>query len=261
MAALTGPRQTPELSDDGRVIQLPVEANTTIHMGGLVALDANNYAVPAQLYGGAPLNVLRVIGVAQHVYAAGVIPPGLDAINVASSAALFPQISNLGAAGAISVGVRRRGVYGFDYDGTVTSPAGVDLLCFANDDHTVSLADGSGGTTIPNTTSITFPAAAPLVVVLNEYIQPGSVTVTSASGGGGTVYVEGTDYAIDYQAGLIMALAGGGIAASSTKYITYKYGKATKPVVGMIVAVDATYAWVDVLHDFMPALNAAGLQN
>src|SRR6266851_2989728 len=225
MALLSISRNTPELSDGGRIIQIGVEAATSIYVGGLVALDANGYAVPAQLYGAAPLNVLTVMGVCEYVYAGGVLPPGLNALNLAASALLYP-------------------------------------LVFANDDHTVSLADGSGATTVPNTTSFVLPASGtPQLSILKPYIQPGSVNAYSATGGGGTHYVENTDFSIDYQAGQFQAIPGGAIPAGATVFITYKYGFATKPAVGRLVAVDSQFAWVDVTRPFLNGLNAAGLQN
>jgi hypothetical protein len=262
MALLTTSRNTPELSDGGRIIQIGVEAATSIYVGGLVALDANGYAVPAQLYGAAPLNVLSVIGVCEYVYAGGVLPPGLNALNLVANALLYPQVSNVGAAGAIAVGVRRIGVFAFDYDATITGVTNLGPLVFANDDHTVSLADGSGATTVPNTTSFVLPASGtPQLSILKPYIQPGSVNAYSATGGGGTHYVENTDFSIDYQAGQFQAIPGGAIAAGATVFITYKYGFATKPAVGRLVAVDSQFAWVDVTRPFLNALNAAGLQN
>jgi hypothetical protein len=261
MALLSTSRNTPELSDGGRIIQIGVEAATSIYVGGMVSIDANGYAVPAQPYGAAPLNVLTVMGVCEYVYAGGVLPPGLNALNLAANALLYPQVSNVGAAGAIAVGVRRIGVFAFDYDATITGVTNLGPLVFANDDHTVSLADGSGATTVPNTTSFVAPAAAPLVNVLKPYIVPGSLNAYSATGGGGAHYVENTDFAIDYQGGLFIVLAGGAIAAGGTVFITYKYGQATKPAVGRLVAVDSQFAWVDVTRPFLNGLNAAGLQN
>jgi len=261
MALLSTSRNTPELSDGGRIIQIGVEAATSIYVGGLVALDANGYAVPAQLYGAAPLNALTVMGVCEYVYAGGVLPPGLNALNLVANALLYPQVSNVGAAGAIAVGVRRIGVFAFDYDATITGVTNIGPLVFANDDHTVSLVDGSGATAVPNTTSFVVPAAAPLVNVLKPYIVPGSLSAFSATGGGGTRYVENTDYAIDYQGGLFIVLAGGAIAAGGTVFITYKYGQTTKPAVGRLVAVDSQFAWVDITRPFLNGLNAAGLQN
>ena len=47
MAALTNSRNTPELADGGRMQVYPVEANTTVYLGSIVALNANGNAVPA----------------------------------------------------------------------------------------------------------------------------------------------------------------------------------------------------------------------
>jgi hypothetical protein len=263
MAALTASRNTPEWNGAPRyhVGLIGVEASTSIYVGSMVAIYANGYAVPAQLLGATPLNSLLIMGVCEAVYAGGIMPPGINATNVAASAALFPQITNLGTAGAISVQVRRRAIFGMDNDGTVLVTSEGQLV-FANDDHTVSLTDGSGGTTVPNTTSIVVPAAAPLLVVLKPYIVPGSFRATSLTGGGGTVYVENTDYAIDYQAGLFLVLAGGAIAAGGTVFITYKYGKATKVCAGKFVQLDAGgQVFVDFGDQNLPSVQAATLAN
>jgi len=47
MAALTAGRNTPELAEGGKIIVLPVAANTVIFDGSLVALDENGNAQPA----------------------------------------------------------------------------------------------------------------------------------------------------------------------------------------------------------------------
>ena len=262
MAGLSTSRNTPELSDGGRIIQIGVEAATSIYVGGMVALDSNGYAVPGQVYGASPLASLIVMGVCEYVYAGGVLPPGLNALNTSANALLYPQVTGVGNAGAIAVGVRRIGVFGFDFDGTITAATNIGPLVFANDDHTVSLADGSGATTVPNTTSFVLPASGtPQVSILKSYIQPGSLNAYSATGGGGTHYVENTDFSIDYQAGLFQSIPGGAIAAAATVFITYKYGQATKPSVGRLVNVDSQFAWVDISRVFNNGLNAAGLQN
>jgi hypothetical protein len=90
MAALTNSRNTPELADGGRTMVYPVEANTNVYLGGIVALNANGNATPAS--SGANL---KLIGRAEMVYG-GI--PGQDAVN------------NPGAAAAISI-VARRGVF------------------------------------------------------------------------------------------------------------------------------------------------------
>ena len=191
MAGLSTSRNTPELSDGGRIIQIGVEAATSIYVGGMVALDSNGYAVPAQVYGAAPLAALIVMGVCEYVYAGGVLAAGLNALNTSANAVLYPQVTGVGNAGAIAVGVRRIGAFGFDFDGTITAATNIGPLVFANDDHTVSLADGSGGTTVANTTSKTFTASGTTqLIVLNPFIQPGSFNAYSSTQFAGYCKVE-----------------------------------------------------------------------
>jgi hypothetical protein len=261
MALLSSSRNTPELNYAAALRHfVGVEAATSLYVGAMTALDGNGYAVPAQLLGAAPLNALRILGVVTNVYAGGDMPPGVNAINLSTSTALFPpNLPNLGSAGAISV-YARRGIFGMDNDGTIAA-INIGQLCFANDDHTVSLADGSGATNVPNTTSFVVPAAAPLITVLKPYIVPGSVNAYSATGGGGTHYVEGTDFAIDYQGGLFIVLAGGAISAGGTVFISYSYGKPTKAVAGSIVTVENNLVFVNFVMQAQAAPQAASLAN
>ncbi|MBV8056086.1 MAG: hypothetical protein JO071_12700, partial [Deltaproteobacteria bacterium] len=67
------------------------------------------------------------------------------------------------------------------------------------------------------------------------------------TGGGGTHYIEGTDFAVDYQGGLFMALAGGAISGGGTVYVTY-YSAVAKVPAGKLIAMDAGLAFVN----FMP---------
>ena len=90
MAALTTSRNTPELADGGRTLVYPVESNTTVYLGSIVALNVNGNATPAASVAG-----LKIVGRAEMV-SNGM--PGQDAAN------------NPGAAGAISI-VARRGVF------------------------------------------------------------------------------------------------------------------------------------------------------
>ena len=60
MAALTSARNTPEMADGGRVAVYPVEANTKIYLGSMVALNAAGNAAPAATATG-----LKVIGRAE----------------------------------------------------------------------------------------------------------------------------------------------------------------------------------------------------
>jgi hypothetical protein len=257
MAALSASRNTPEWNGAPRFHYgvIPVEASTSIYVGGMVAINANGNAVPAQALGSSPLNTLLLVGICEYVYAGGIMPPGINALNQTGDGFLYPAATGtLGAAGAISVGVACS-IFGMDHDGSLTS-ASIGLIAFANDDHTVATTDGSGGTTVANTTSITVPSSAPLINVLKPYIQPGSFNAYSATGAGGTHYLENTDFAVNYQSGLFQTLAGGAISSGVTVYITYKYGTPTKVPVGEIIAIDAGLAYVCMYKQSLRAVTA-----
>jgi hypothetical protein len=130
MAALTNSRNTPEMADGGRMRVYPVEANTNIYLGGIVALDAAGNAVPASATT-TTANALKAIGRAERVHN-GI--PGENAIN------------NPGVAGAISI-VARKGVFMFNQDNSITA-AQVGLQCFALDDNTVTATDRASGATV-----------------------------------------------------------------------------------------------------------------
>src|ERR1700684_1660052 len=102
MAALTSSRNTPEMSDFGRMQVYPVEANTTVYLGSMVALNANGNAVPAASAAG-----LRIVGRAERMYLGA---PGQDAVN--TSSVTIPG-SNLaaGAAGRVRVVCARGGFF------------------------------------------------------------------------------------------------------------------------------------------------------
>lgn len=258
MAGLTGSRNTPEMNGSTRVHYglIPVEASTSLYVGGMVALNANGNAVPAQALGSSPLNKLLVIGICEYVYAGGICPPGVNALNQTGNGYLYPGVSTtLGNANAIQVGVANS-IFGMDVDSSIAQ-AQVGQMAFAADDHTVTVLDGSGGTTVANTTSITVPSSAPLINVLHPYIQPGSFNAYSATGGGGTHYVENTDFALNYQSGLFQVISGGAISAGGTVYITYKYGLPTKVAAGEIVAIDAGLAYVNFYKQSLRAVNGA----
>ncbi len=246
MAGLTASRNTPEwpgFSNRYHYGLIPVEASTSIYVGGMVAVNNNGNGVPAQSrVSGATLSKLNVLGICEYVYAGGILPPGVNALN--QPGLTYGNIA-AGAAGAISVGVVA-GCFGMDNDGSVTA-ANLGELCFAIDYHTVGM-----GTLVPNTTSIVVPSTGLPIVVLQPDIVPGSFDAYSATGGGGTHYLEGTDFAVDYQAGLFIALAGGGIAAGSTVYVTYRRA-AAKVVAGEVVALDGGLVYVNFLRD-NPAL-------
>src|SRR5258708_23117722 len=102
MAALTNSRNPPEMADGGRMRVYPVEANTNIYLGGMVALNAAGNAVPASATT-TVANALRVVGRAEYVKN-GI--PGQNAIN------------NPGAVAAISITARKR-VFLYATDGSV----------------------------------------------------------------------------------------------------------------------------------------------
>ncbi|MHB8382578.1 MAG: hypothetical protein ACYDC3_09610 [Candidatus Binataceae bacterium] len=130
MAGLTNSRNTPELSDGGRMRVFGVEANTNVYLGGILALDANGYAVPASATT-TTANALKIIGRAEKVVN-GI--PGENALN------------NPGAAGAVSI-TARKGVFLFDQDNSITL-ADLGMVCFAIDDHTVTAADRASGAAV-----------------------------------------------------------------------------------------------------------------
>jgi hypothetical protein len=130
MAALTNSRNTPEMADGGRIRVIAVEANTTVFLGSMVAIDASGYAVPASATT-TTANAQRIVGRAERVHD-GI--PGANAVN------------NPGAAGAISI-VARKGVFMFDQDGSIAA-AQLGQVCFATDDHTVTAADRASGASV-----------------------------------------------------------------------------------------------------------------
>lgn len=123
MAALSNSRNTPELSDGGRMRVFGVEANTNVYLGGMLALDASGFAVPASATT-STANAQKIVGRAERVVNG---TPGENALN------------NPGAAGAVSIAARK-GVFLYDQDNSITA-ADLGMVCFAIDDHTVTAAD------------------------------------------------------------------------------------------------------------------------
>jgi len=233
MAALTGPRNTPRLADGGRKLLLGVEANTSVHIGGMVAIDTSGYAVPA-----AKATGLTTLGVCTQVYAGGFMPPGVDALNLAADAALFPGVANVGSAGAIAVEVER-GAFKFDNDGSITA-VNIGQSCYAADDHTVSadvVAVAQAAFTIPSS----------LVEQVGHWpIVFGSVLVQNNAKS--ATYVEHTDYFVNYQGGII-TYEGATLLATTVVQVGYSYHAGTPySSAGRIVQVDADGVWVDFWH-------------
>jgi hypothetical protein len=232
MAALTNSRNTPELADGGRTMAYPVEANTTVYLGSMVALNGNGNATPASSVPG-----LKVIGRAEMVLNG---MPGQDAVN------------NPGIAGAISI-VGRRGVFMYAVNDASIGAAQVGQMAFAVDDNSISASDGSAATPVV-AQSTTFPASggAQIISVGHETIAKVKVHSTS---GGGTTYVEGNDYVVDYQAGLLTLIAGGAIAAGATVFVDYNWGAPTRSVAGRIAGLDPSgQVWVDFWHQSSVAI-------
>jgi len=131
------------MADGGRMRVFPVEANTNIYLGGIVALNAAGNAVPASATTTTG-NALKVVGRAEYVKN-GI--PGQNAIN------------NPGAAGAISI-TASKGVFLYATDGSVGA-AQLGLNCFALDDNTVTALDRASGATVQQY------AAAGIVVAID----------------------------------------------------------------------------------------------
>lgn len=111
MAALTSDRNTEYSLGD--LLSVPVAASTRIFAGSLVCVNTAGYAVPAADTAG-----LKFVGVATA------------------------QADNRnGSDGDLSVVVRRRGRYKYDYNGALVQ-AGLGASVYAVDDQTVDAANG-----------------------------------------------------------------------------------------------------------------------
>lgn len=117
MTALATERNTPEISNGGKTLVLPVKGATTIYQGSIVALDAAGLSIPGETAEG-----LTAAGRAEET------------------------IENSGADGAVSIKVTR-GVFVFDNTATPANKvtqAHVLKTCYIEDDQTVTaLATGA----------------------------------------------------------------------------------------------------------------------
>ncbi len=132
MAALTNSRNTPEMADGGRIRVINVEANTTVFLGGMVAVNANGNAVPVSATT-TTANALKIIGRAEYVV------NGFPAQNA---------VNNPGAAGAIQIAVRRKGACSCTAQDTSITAAAVGSPCFALDDNNVTATDRASGASV-----------------------------------------------------------------------------------------------------------------
>ena len=112
MSALTADRNTEYSLGD--LLSIPVAASTEVFAGSLVCSDADGYAVPA-------------------ADTAGLTFEGVATARADNSS---------GADGDISIVVRRRGRYKFDYQGWLTQAA-MGSQIYAVDDQTVDAANGT----------------------------------------------------------------------------------------------------------------------
>lgn len=111
MAKLTEARDTTEIANGAKYISAPVKGKITIYQGGIVALDADGFAIPGKKAEG-----LTAVGRAEET------------------------VANEGADGELVIRIAR-GV--FVYDNTSTSAnkitqAHVLKPCYMEDDHTVT---------------------------------------------------------------------------------------------------------------------------
>ncbi len=121
MSGLTAARNTPELQKDKEYFY-PVEANTNIYLGAICGLNGNGNAAPMTAATG-----LKVVGRAEMKYNAQY--PGENPLN------------NPGAAGAISVKLRRGVFLVNNSAASAIAQANVGAVCFAENDITASATD------------------------------------------------------------------------------------------------------------------------
>ena len=220
MGLLTKARNTPMKDVAETLYPLPMEAATVIYMGGMVATDDNGLAVPAQPATGTTpfVNSPRVIGIAARVVGGNF---GEDAHNVAG-ASMIPTPPNLGSASALMLEVKR-GIAFLDInDGTVVQ-ASVGQMCFAADDHSVSMNDGWGETSYVNESHVVPASPGPYTDTLTHVTGGVSGVSVHTASPGGTVGQQGLDYTFVPSTGVVTIIVGGpaGFAAGQTLYFDY----------------------------------------
>lgn len=117
MAALKNARDTSEIAQGAKFLSLPVKGKTTIYQGGLVALDADGYAIP-----------------------------GKKAVGLTAAGRAEETVENTGADGDEVIRVAR-GVFVFDNTSTAANKITQEHVlqpCYIEDDQTVTaLATGA----------------------------------------------------------------------------------------------------------------------
>lgn len=84
-----------------------------------------------------------------------------------------------------------------------------------------SYSGESGSSASVTDENVTFTALDTYAALTYKMVQPGTVVVNAV--GPGALYVEGTDYVVDYFNGEIKALTGGSIGATDTVLVDYTY--------------------------------------
>jgi hypothetical protein len=94
-------------------------------------------------------------------------------------------------------------------------------MCFAADDHSVSMNDGWGEPSYVNETHSS--GTSPFAVTLTHVTGGVSGVSVHSTSGGGTIYAQGLDYTFVPTTGVVTLIPGGpgGIVASTTYYFDY----------------------------------------
>jgi hypothetical protein len=170
MTALIMDRSTDQLGTPDVVLPVllsfPVEANTQLYAGGMVAINAAGNAVPASA-----LNTLKLVGRCER-----------DVNNLTGAG------PGLGTAGAQNVLVHQ-GVFFYNCPDSSISGANVLAPCFAVDDNNVSLSDAGGvrpyaGVIYAFNESGLYPQGAGQVAVLIGFPAPYGNTPVGVSTAG-----------------------------------------------------------------------------
>ena len=170
MTAQTADRKVPKLGDVNTVfpvlLAFPVEANTSIFEGALVAINAAGNAIPASQ--ATPLE--KIVGVCNR-----------QALNLAIGGTTSPEAGiATGVAGSIKVTVLQGAWYfNANTDGGNFTLGTFGANVFASDDNTVSLSDGGG--TRPYAGYVLDPTALMLAVTTGGTVSGPGIMVATAN--------------------------------------------------------------------------------